>query len=209
MTKIAGTIRHKLLLEIDLLKTEKRILINNALALAEQVHEGAFRRPSKSGPPTPYIVHPMRVALILLQEVQMRDAEAIAGALLHDVIEESDRKVTVSDLEQRFGRSIALMVSILTKPAINENIPAEQLLYFYYERFKGANLQTRLVKLADRLDNVREAIDSIDYQFQERYLKETRDIFLPFAEATDKYLYKELLASCNQLENALVVQTIP
>src|ERR1700675_1176583 len=98
MTKIAGTIRHKLLLEIDLLKAPQRILITNALALAEEVHEGAFRRPSKSIPPTPYIVHPMRVALILLQELQMKDTEAVAGALLHDVIEESERRVGVGDL---------------------------------------------------------------------------------------------------------------
>jgi GTP pyrophosphokinase len=208
MVKIAGTIRHKLLLEIDLLKAPSRILINDALALAEQVHEGAIRRPTKTAPVTPYIVHPMRVALILLQELQMKDPEAIAGALLHDVIEESNRRVTVGDLEKKFGRSIALMVSILTKPAINENFAADQLLYFYYERIKGANLQTRLVKLADRLDNLREAVDCLDSQFQERYLKETKEIFLPFAENTDRYLYKELLASCQKLEHELGRETV-
>jgi (p)ppGpp synthase/HD superfamily hydrolase len=203
MTKIAGTIRHKLLLEIDLLKAPSRIQINDALALAEKIHEGTFRRPSKTDAATPYIVHPMRVALILLQELQMKDPEAIMGALLHDVVEESDRSVSISELEKRFGRAVALMVSILTKPVSNENMPPDQLLYFYHARIKGANLQTRLVKLADRLDNVREAADSVDTQFQERYLKETKEFFLPFAEDTDRYLYKELLAACSKLESAL------
>lgn len=209
MIKIAGTIRHKLLLEIDLLKAPSRILINEALALAEQVHEGAIRRPNKTAPVTPYIVHPMRVALILLQELQLKDPEAIAAALLHDVIEESNRRVTVGDLEQKFGRSIALMVSILTKPPTNENFAPDQLLYFYYERIKGASLQTRLVKLSDRLDNLREAVDTLDSQFQERYLKETKEIFLPFAENTDRYLYKELLATCKRMETELNFETVP
>ncbi len=79
------------------------MLISEALTMAEAVHAGTFRYPSRIEAATPYIIHPMRVALILLQELQLKDTDTIISALLHDVIESSDRQVRVSDIENRFG----------------------------------------------------------------------------------------------------------
>jgi GTP pyrophosphokinase len=210
MKTIAGQIRHNLLIAIDEFKAGDRILINQALALAEDVHQGELRRPTKH-PVAPYIVHPMRVALIIIQELKMQEKEIVAAALLHDVVEGSQRRVGVGQIEQSFGRNIALMVSILTKPPENPDVPKEQQLYFYYERIKGANANTRLIKLADRLDNVREAIDSFDTKFQQAYLKETREIFLPLAAETNQQLSDELVKACDQLERAQhqQMETIP
>ncbi len=96
------------------------------------------------------------------------------------------------------------MVSILTKPPLTQSdVARNQMLYFYYERIKGASLPTRMIKLADRLDNVREAVNCVDNSFRARYLQETKEVFLPFAKATDKYLLKELATSCQQLECSL------
>lgn len=210
MKTIAGQIRHNLLLEIDQFKVPDRMLINQALALAEDVHQGDFRRPTKH-PPAPYIVHPMRVALIVLQELKMLERDVVAATLLHDVIEGSRRRIGIGQIEQTFGRNIALMVSILTKPLENRDVPKEQQLHFYYERIKSANSATRIIKLSDRLDNVRESADSFDTRFQAVYLKETRDIYLPLAAQTNQMLFEELIKACHTLElvQQQQIETLP
>ncbi len=174
-----------------------------ALALAEEVHEKQVRRPGKSITAQPYIVHPMRVALVLLEELEFRDCEVITAALLHDVLENSEGKVTTADLEHQFTGNIALMVSTLSKPHTDAAMNRSQQLQTYYDRVNQAPIATRLIKLADRLDNVRESIDSIDPEFQEDYLKQTMKIYLPMAEATDQYLFEELVSCCQELEKSI------
>lgn len=205
MTGLRGELRHRLMLRVDDLQHPKRVLLTRALALAETIHEGQFRKPSKQDPDLrePYIVHPMRVALILFEELGLKDTEAICAAILHDVVEDSNGRVTTSDLERKFGRIIALMVSVLTKPAPDKKIPREAQLKTYHERIAQAAVPTRLVKLADRLDNMRECLTCNDLVFQQRYLVETRTEYLPIAEATDGYLHEELTSLCDALEELL------
>ncbi|HEY9730413.1 MAG TPA: HD domain-containing protein [Drouetiella sp.] len=205
MTGLRGELRHRLMLRVDDLPHPKRVLLTRALTLAENIHEGQFRKPSKLDPELrePYIVHPMRVALILFEELGIKDTEAICAAILHDVVEDSNGRVTTNDLEHKFGRIIALMVSVLTKPAADKKIPREAQLKTYHERIAQAAIPTRLVKLSDRLDNMRECVGCNDPVFQQRYLVETRHEYLPIAEATDAYLHEELVALCDKLEELL------
>ena len=205
MTGLRGEIRHRLMLQVDELQHAKRVLLTRALALAETIHEGQFRKPSKLDPELrePYIVHPMRVALILFEELGLKDTEAICAAILHDVVEDSNGRVTTSDLERKFGRVIALMVSVLTKPPADKKISREDQLKTYHERIAQAAIPTRLVKLSDRLDNMRECINCNDIKFQQRYLIETRAEYLPIAEETDAYIYGELVGLCDKLEEIL------
>lgn len=191
------------MLALDQFRPHEKALLNKALVLAEEVHEMQFRKPCKNIPAQPYIIHPMRVALILLEELEFKDIEAIAAAILHDVVEDSDGRVSVTDIENEFGRNIALMVSILSKPPKDKNVSRGQQLSTYYERIERASIPTRLVKLADRLDNMREIVDTIDRDFQEDYLKETMKVFLPLAEASDAYLFEELVTACQALEQVL------
>src|SRR3982750_477962 len=76
-------------------------LVERAFEFSETAHRGQFR---KSG--EPYITHPLAVASILSQ--WRIDAEGLAAALLHDVME--DTSVTRSQLESKFGRPVAEMV---------------------------------------------------------------------------------------------------
>jgi GTP pyrophosphokinase len=193
------------MLQVDELQHPKRVLLTRALTLAEQIHEGQFRKPPKIDPELrePYVIHPMRVALILFEELGLRDTDALCAALLHDVVEDGNGRVTTSDLEQKFGRIIALMVSVLTKPNPDKKIPREVQLKTYHERIMQAAIPTRLVKLADRLDNMRDAIECNDAVFQKRYLIETREEYLPVAEATDEYMHDELVGLCDKLEHCL------
>ena len=203
ITGTVGSVRHRLLLLVDSLSTADRVMLTEALAVAEAAHISQLRKPGREADVQPYILHPMRVALIIIEELGLKDPAALAAALLHDVIEESGGKLTIRDIEVKFGRLIALMVSILTKPHRDDSISREQQLTIYYERIAGAGLPTRIVKLADRLDNMRDAIECGEPEFQSSYLKETRKIFLPSAEATDEYLHEELINACEQLEYAL------
>jgi (p)ppGpp synthase/HD superfamily hydrolase len=206
----AGSIRHRLLLEIDGLKPAERILINKALTFAEEAHKGHFRKPSIYPEPkrVPYIVHPMRVALIVLQELGLKESETLAAALLHDVVEHSDGMVGLPELEKQFGRQIALMISVLSKPPKNHDMPRETQMATYYARLAAANISTRIIKLADRLDSLREALDLRDPQQQENHLKETQETFIPLAEATDEYLHEELVVACERLEKKLKLSAV-
>ena len=82
------------------------MMLANAYAFGEQMHDGQFRQSGE-----PYFSHPVAVAM-LLAEQQMDDATIIT-ALLHDTIE--DTKASFSDIEGRFGREVAELVDGVTK----------------------------------------------------------------------------------------------
>ena len=79
----------------------------------------------------------------------------------------------------------------------------EQKLKTYHDRISQASVETKLVKLADRLDNVRDATELLDKGFQLRYLEQTRAFYLPIADASDSYLFDELSLACERLEHEL------
>ena len=81
-------------------------LIEKAYEVAHSAHEGQFR---KSG--DPYIIHPLYVAIILAG-LEM-DKETIAAGILHDVVE--DTTLTKEQVEERFGKDVALLVDGVTK----------------------------------------------------------------------------------------------
>jgi GTP pyrophosphokinase len=148
----------------------------------------------------------MRVALIIAEELELKEPIAIAAALLHDTVEVSNGKVTIAYIEEHFGRPIAMMVSILTKPSFKDTetkAEKEQKLKTYHDRISQASVETKLVKLADRLDNVRDATELLDKGFQLRYLEQTRAFYLPIADASDSYLFDELSLACERLEHEL------
>jgi (p)ppGpp synthase/HD superfamily hydrolase len=182
--KLAGSIRHRLMLLVDEFAPSDRIFFQNALALAEEAHQKQYRRPMNTYyKPVPYIVHPMRVVLILLEELEIKDMICLTAAMLHDVIEADREKYTVAEMESKFGRPIAMMCSILTKPEIDDfdsEEEADAKLATYYKRLEQASVSARLVKLADRLDSMRESLEWSDRETQERYLEETRSAYVPF-----------------------------
>lgn len=206
--KLAGTIRHRLMLSIELFRHSDQQFLQRVLAFAEGIYDKKYRKPTKSYPErgVPLVVHPMRVALILIEELEFKDLGAVSGSILHDVIETERDKVTIADIEKNFGRPIAMLVSILTKPAIEPDDSDDervQKLATYHKRLEQASVLSKLVKLADRLDTIREAPDWLNKDEQRRYLDETRAIFIPIAEGVDTYLLDEITVACDALEAAL------
>ena len=81
--------------------------IKDAYALAEQAHEGQKRKTGQ-----PYIIHPIAVANIAAEELEL-DANTVIAAFLHDVVE--DTPYTVEDIRERFGDDVAFLVDAVTK----------------------------------------------------------------------------------------------
>ena len=161
-----------------------RALIERAYYKAEIAHLGQKR---KSG--EPYFIHCVAVAS-LLAELKL-DAEAIAAALMHDIVE--DTPVTEEDLHDEFGSTIANMVAGVTKlknlPSnVDKNISGKrsrdtnrELEYIRKMLLTmGDDVRVVLIKLADRLHNMR-TLSYMPAHKQVTIAKETMDIFAPLA----------------------------
>ncbi len=149
-------------------------LIRDAFAFGEEMHQGQFRHSGE-----PYFTHPVAVAAILAEQ-QMDDATIIT-ALLHDTIE--DTKASFSVVEKRFGRDIADLVDGVTKLT---NLQLSSTQTKQAENFRklfiamSRDLRVTLVKLADRLHNMR-TIKAMRPDKQGQKARETMDIYAPLA----------------------------
>ncbi len=149
-------------------------LIREAWAFGEAMHEGQRRQSGE-----PYFTHPVAVAAILAEQ-QMDDATIIT-ALLHDTIE--DTRASFSDIEGRFGREIAELVDGVTKLT---NIQLSSVESKQAENFRklfmamARDLRVMLVKLADRLHNMR-TIRAMRPEKQAQKARETMEIYAPLA----------------------------
>ena len=149
-------------------------LINRAYVYASRMHDGQRR---KSG--DAYFVHPVSVADII---ADMRlDASSVCAALLHDVVE--DCEASVEDIETVFGDEVAFLVDGVTKLgkvnfASREDRQAESFRKMLVAMAR--DIRVLLVKLADRLDNMR-TLDHMSEAAQERIARETIEIYAPLA----------------------------
>lgn len=168
------------------LDEEQIAQVCRAYEVAQAAHTGQTRDEG-----TPYISHPIRVAVSLVDELDLYSPTLICSALLHDVIEDSD--VTREDIGQMFGEEIAQVVWLLTKLE-------EVRLSEYLARIEEAG-QTGapLVKLCDRLDNLRSIVHSPRLEKKRRLIRTTEELYMPLAARTNRYLHDELRRS---LDNA-------
>lgn len=119
-----------------------------AAAMSARLHRGQFRRDRT----TPYAVHPFRVALVVRTVFSCDDDDALAIALLHDVIE--DTPADYDDLIERFGEEVAAGVAALTK---DMRLPEDPREAVHDAQIAAAGWRAKLVKLADTLDNLLDA----------------------------------------------------
>ncbi|MBR4802431.1 MAG: bifunctional (p)ppGpp synthetase/guanosine-3',5'-bis(diphosphate) 3'-pyrophosphohydrolase [Bacteroidales bacterium] len=161
-----------------------------AFEFANEAHKGVRRRSGE-----PYIIHPIAVAKIVVQEIGL-GYKSIVTALLHDVVE--DTEYTVEDIERLFGSKIASLVDGLTKiKSAMDNKMEGQLneKSIQAENFKrilltlNDDVRVILIKLADRLHNLR-TIESMPERKQDKILSETMYIFIPLAHRLGLYSIK-------------------
>ena len=149
-------------------------LLRDAFSYGQDMHEGQFRHSGE-----PYYTHPVAVTTILAEQ-QMDDATLVT-ALLHDTIE--DTKATYAEVSERFGNEIAELVDGVTKLT---NLQLTSTQTKQAENFRklfmatSRDLRVTLVKLADRLHNMR-TIKSMRPDKQVQKARETMDIYAPLA----------------------------
>ena len=127
----------------------------------------------------PFISHPLAVAQILA-DMHM-DSQAIAAAILHDVIE--DTETPVSELEEQFGNEIATLVDGVSKlHQMHFTSRAEAQAESFRKMMLAMieDIRVILVKLADRLHNMK-TMDSMPTEKQARIARETLEIYAPIA----------------------------
>ncbi|NOX62036.1 MAG: bifunctional (p)ppGpp synthetase/guanosine-3',5'-bis(diphosphate) 3'-pyrophosphohydrolase [Chloroflexi bacterium] len=200
MAKYVSPTIDQLISKLDYLSPEDREMVRRAYEVAERQHRGQFRSSGQ-----PYITHPLAVADILAD--LNADAETLAAGLLHDVVE--DTGFTPSEIEAIFGRKVRDLVMGVTKlskqtsqqlesthnrgagddPSHNGDeravTPSRQAEWA--ENMRQLFLSSAehplilVIKLADRLHNMR-TLDAIKNEDKRRRIaRETMDIFAPVA----------------------------
>jgi GTP pyrophosphokinase len=165
------------------LKKGDKELVRHAFEMAAEAHK-TMRR--KSG--EPYILHPIAVAMICVEEIGLGVRSTICS-LLHDTVEDTD--VSLEDVEREFGHEIARIVDGLTKISnvIDTNTSQQA------ENFKKILLtltddpRVILIKLADRLHNMR-TLDSMKREKQLKISSETVWVYAPLAHRMGLYNIK-------------------
>jgi len=159
--------------------------VYRAYEVACEAHTGQTRDEG-----TPYIVHPVRVAVSLVDELNLYSPTLVCSALLHDVIEDSD--ITREDIVQMFGEQIAEVVWLLTK---QEDVSLPQYLAGIEA---AAHTGAPIVKLCDRLDNLRSIVYSPRLEKKRRLIHTTEELYVPLAARTNPYLHRELRRSLDK-----------
>lgn len=168
-------------------------VVQKAFDFANEAHKNVRRRSGE-----PYIIHPIAVAKIVVDEIGL-GYKSIAAALLHDVVEDTD--YTTEDIRNLFGDKIASLVDGLTKiKTVLDNEDKNKDNTFYTESLQAENfkrilltlnddVRVVLIKLSDRLHNCR-TIEFMPEHKRDKILSETMFIFIPLAHRLGLYEVK-------------------
>jgi guanosine-3',5'-bis(diphosphate) 3'-pyrophosphohydrolase len=165
-------------------------VVQKAFDFANEAHKNVRRRSGE-----PYILHPIAVAKIVVNDIGL-GYKSISAALLHDVVEDTD--YTSDDITNLFGDKIASLVDGLTKiKTVLDNEDKNKQNDIYSESLQAENfkrilltlnddVRVVLIKLADRLHNCR-TIEYMPEHKRDKILSETMFIFIPLAHRLGLY----------------------
>ncbi len=183
------------------LSSGERQLIEKAFLLSNKAHQGQVRKTGE-----PFVEHPVAVAVILA-DLHL-DAHSIATGLLHDVVE--DTSITLQEIKNHFGKSVAFLVDGVTKLSqikfkSSYEKESENIRKMFVSM--GKDVRVILVKLADRLHNMR-TLTPLNEERKLRISQETLNIYAPLAgrlglhaikteleDLSFKYIYPEVYSS--------------
>ena len=174
--------------------------IEVAYMMAKFAHRAQVRKDlDQNGDPVRYFEHLRRVALLLIDNFEVRDWRMICAALLHDSLEDT-KDITAEIIEHLFGAEVCRMVQLLSK------CPKEG----YFQRLKSfGDERVFLIKGCDRLDNLN-SMESVSREFVVKQLKETRNVYLPLWESLDNSEFRKLGLKIhirmNELKNSFQIK---
>ena len=149
-------------------------LIRKAYEFCIVMHKGQLRRSNEE-----YYIHPVSVAKIVAQ--LGLDSESVCAALLHDTVEDTD--TTLEDISKQFGDEVALIVDGVTKIGRLSFVSKEEQQAESIRKMliaMGKDIRVILIKLADRLHNMR-TIDFMPQQKRRDKALETLEVYAPIA----------------------------
>ncbi|WP_114783360.1 RelA/SpoT family protein [Botryobacter ruber] len=168
------------------LKDNDAKIIKKAFNTSVEAHKDMRR---KSG--EPYILHPLAVAQIAVEEIGL-GTTSIVSALLHDVVE--DTEMEIADVEREFGPSVARIIEGLTKISGSFDYGTSQQAENFRKMLLTLSDDVRviLIKIADRLHNMR-TLDSMPRHKQLKIASETMYLYAPLAHRLGLYAIKSEL----------------
>ena len=167
------------------ISAEDMLRVREAYALASEAHKDQRRKTGE-----PYIIHPIAVARIVAEELEL-GANPVIAAFLHDVVEDTD--YTIEDIRERFGDDVAFLVGVVTKQKKEKYEKSKQVDNFR-QILASVQYDVRaiLIKLADRLHNMR-TLDSMRPDKQMKIAGETDYFYAPLANRLGLYHIKSEL----------------
>jgi len=127
-------------------------ILLKSIAFAADKHKNQRRKDAEG---SPYINHPIALANLLANEGGIANVDVLCAAILHDTIE--DTETTESELNQLFGEKITSIVLEMTD---DKSLPKETRKLKQIEHAPHASIEAKMVKLADKICNVRDIIQS-------------------------------------------------
>lgn len=186
--------------------------LNRAYQFSKYAHRDQKREGGER-----YFEHPRAVLLILMDECKIKDPEILIPALLHDVAEDTAlfgnpikvaysrwRDEALETLTLNFGKTIANIVLALSKPGVDniEIFDKAQSAKMYLEGLKEIGEKAIIVKMADRLHNLRTLSFSSEEKIQKQII-ETRTVYYPLFELCKKSYPEETKYLIDQMETAM------
>ena len=140
-------------LNSNVLSDPHRLLKAISYAAEQHVRQRRKGVPSGTHKRTPYINHPIRVAT-LLARARIEDIDILSAAILHDTVEDTD--TTPDDLRRKFGGTIT---SIVLEVTDDKSLPKAERRLLQIQHAPQLSDAAALVKLADKVDNIRDLIE--------------------------------------------------
>lgn len=176
--------RMRLRKRLSELPDNERDLIERALSFSEERHSGQKRKGGST-----FVIHPIRIANILMDEWNILDKpDVIAAALLHDVVE--DTQTTIKEIKDLFGNDVGKLVDGMTMWKGSETFE------IYCKRVKRGPQMLRVIKCADAMDNLRSWYEFDDEAKCAVWWRQTHEHVIPIANSVSEdiaVLFTELL----------------
>ncbi len=152
--------------------------IDRALECVKQSH----REQKRKGTDTPYAVHPIRLACLAIEAFGVSDVDLLCAALLHDILE--DTATPRGTIERAFGARCASLVSTLSRlPGEERPAEGDHADASYLRRIREAGDDAITLKMADKIDNLRDAPNHPDRDRVKVYVEETFSAYVPLARS--------------------------
>jgi len=129
-----------------------QLQVLQAMHFAAQKHRGQRRKDDSQ---SPYINHPILVALQLAEIAEVTDPDILAGAILHDTLEDTD--TTAEELETQFGARVRSFVEAVTD---DKSLPKQQRKQLQIDHAPSLSMGAALIKISDKIANLKDLMNS-------------------------------------------------